>query len=302
MTSDPHREAQEVIGDGPFLAHVPGQWLLDVIQASDLFGLDVYDYNHAKPSDVWYAWESIKFWQRYYSQGKPIFITENGFSSVLQNHPDLPAAYPGAPRWGTEAQQAEYFRALIPLLVRQNASPEGLNHQLIGYSCWMYHDYCPEWLKNNFIEQTFGLRRLDGSPKPAFDAVRDAYREIEGDPQTQPFKMSQKESVFSDKDTVPLYCSTGSDFQQIQLTFSVFKKSPRTLSLLFSSPCGALLSINGQKRIAQIKSLTPLHTVQIDADDLLEGVNVVTCLPTQDKWPFSVTLKEAKLFVDNRKQ
>lgn len=50
VNGNPLTSADKLIGGGPADNHTPQQWLLDVVKASDYFGIDTYAYNPRDPA------------------------------------------------------------------------------------------------------------------------------------------------------------------------------------------------------------------------------------------------------------
>lgn len=119
-----------------------------------------------------------------------MIITENGFTTVKEVLPDFRSATHHAR--GTEAQQQAYFTDLLARLPEWNRKGGPLDNQVRALCIWMYHDQKSP-TKDDGKEDYFGLRRLDGSPKPAFDPVRKGIAAIESNPASSPWLLAGRE-------------------------------------------------------------------------------------------------------------
>jgi hypothetical protein len=62
---------------------------VDVVGASDILGFDTYQRNELFPNtNPVNIMEVIQYWIDNYSAGKPVFLCETGFTSVLTETPD----------------------------------------------------------------------------------------------------------------------------------------------------------------------------------------------------------------------
>ena len=102
VNGNPLKSAADLIGS-PAANHQSQQWLLDVVGASDYLGIDTYAYDPKNPGSAETTLKVVQFWRDHYAMGKPIYISENGFSTVREAHPDFPKK--GHHARGTEAEQ-----------------------------------------------------------------------------------------------------------------------------------------------------------------------------------------------------
>ena len=177
------RNAQKFLGS-PAPGHQPAAWLREVVAASDALAVDTYAHDPKDPASAATAFDNIRFWLTHYADpAKPFFVTENGFSTIREEEPNYPTAYHAR---GTEAQQAAFFADMFRRIAQHNATAE---KRISTYCIWMYADAVPR-AKKEKLETYFGLRRLDGSAKPAFAAVRSYYRQVDADPAVAPTRVA----------------------------------------------------------------------------------------------------------------
>lgn len=165
------------------------QWIHDVVAASDALAFDTYHRDPARPTgDPTRTLDIIAFWIREFARGdKPVVVTENGFSTALEDGGSLPPDAP--PKYiGTEAQQRAYFNQLLPALLEQNQTGGRFNKQLRGFHIWCITD---NEIARDETDRYFGLiDRRGPTPraKPAAPFVQGHIRSAEADPFHQPYK------------------------------------------------------------------------------------------------------------------
>ncbi|GHV01191.1 hypothetical protein FACS1894159_08580 [Bacteroidia bacterium] len=162
--------------------HRPAKWLLDMVAVSDYLAIDSYDFDINDPINPAKTLSTLGFWTANYSMGKPVLITEFGYSTGNTHFPAYKTTYHAM---GTEEQQRDFYGALLPMLVRENVPGGKLGGQVRCFSFWMYSDSKAKQ-KNQEREHYFGIVRMDGSHKPSFDVIKTAIERIESDPATAP--------------------------------------------------------------------------------------------------------------------
>jgi len=155
-------------------------WLVDVVAASDGLAVDTYHSDPAQAvTDPDITIDTLAFWIDNYSAGKPVMMTENGFTTITQQDPGITRVQRQMKFTGTERDQADYYAALLPAVQAANA-PGGLFHnQLRAFSFWSNVDNAHAPDADSIY---FGLVRLDGSWKPAATVVAGAVAAIESNP------------------------------------------------------------------------------------------------------------------------
>jgi hypothetical protein len=184
---------QPIVNGYPFTPGNPialgpahNQWLVDAVAASDGLAVDTYHSDPAQAvTDPEITIDTLAFWIDNYAAGKPVMMTENGFTTITQQDPGITRVQRQMKFTGTERDQADYYAALLPAVQAANA-PGGLFHnQLRAFSFWSNIDN-PHAPDEDSIY--FGLVRLDGSWKPAATVVADAIAKIESSAFDAPVK------------------------------------------------------------------------------------------------------------------
>lgn len=202
------------------------QWIHDVVAASDALAFDTY---HRDPDrltgDPTRTLDIIAFWIREFARGgKPVVVTENGFSTALDA--GVPPPPPDAPPKyiGTEAQQRAYFNQLLPALLAQNKTGGRFNNQLRGFHIWCITD---NEIARDETDRYFGLIDLRGPTpraKPAAAFVQGHIRSAEADPFHQPYKTAPidgrnlAEKLANGTALVTMRLNGGDDFEMLRYT------------------------------------------------------------------------------------
>jgi len=173
-----------VVNGDPFvqgnpIAAGPGAnaWLVNAVAVSDGLAIDSYHSDPAQPvTDPQITIDTISFWIDNYAAGKPVTMTENGFTTITSWSPGITREERGGKLTGTEAEQSEYFAALLPALQAANAPGGAFHDQLRAFSIWSNID---NQKAPDIEDMFFGLLRADETPKPAAAAVTEALAAIE---------------------------------------------------------------------------------------------------------------------------
>ena len=253
VNGNPLGQANQMLGGGDAGRHQPQKWLLDVVAASDGLGIDTYGYDPAHPGSADVMLNTLRFWKDNYAQGKPIYVTENGYSSVLQDDPsyNLPKQHAR----GTEADQRQYFANAIQGLLEWNRPGGPLDNQVRAFCLWMYRDQ--ETGKDDPLEDHFGLLRMDGSKKPAWQSVQQGFQKAESAEATQPSRVVASEDVTdvlkSGTAPVRLAFSTGTDFEYLHCEASSPAEGQAcALTIATRNPGEVLVCVNGKHWIATV--------------------------------------------------
>ncbi len=150
--------------NSPLENHTPAEWMEEVVEVSDYFGIDCYDFDRSDPTSTDRTMEYIKGWVDLYSQGKPVLIPELGFSTSESD---------GYHASGTESEQSEFYKNLITSLKAECGAGGSLEGRVKGIMFWMYTD------KGMDEGSSYGITREDMSWKPAFYTLRNGFKEIE---------------------------------------------------------------------------------------------------------------------------
>lgn len=240
------KSAQKFLGS-PAENHQPAAWMQDIVAVSDGLALDVYAADEQNPASGEPAFANIRFWlEAYGAPGKPFFVTENGFSSVREQVPDYPAGYHAR---GTEAQQASFFEDVLERIRTYNAGVR-TGKRIDGYCVWMYTDFKNPSGTKEALEDHFGLLRLDGSRKPAFDTVRSFFKKSETDPVTSPWRRGNDEDVkaaWARGEPMAVTYVSGTEHGLLELTCQVPVDTQRLrIDAELAEPGGIVAELNGE--------------------------------------------------------
>jgi hypothetical protein len=245
----------------PVVNHQPQQWLKDIYNTSDIVCFDIYGQDPTHPESADTFLNEVRFFVKNYAENKPICVTENGYSSGLED-PSV-ARQPGHAQ-GTEAQQAAYFRNVFEALAKKGQPGFEYLRNLLGYCIWCYIDQ-----KDGAgpVQKHFGLSRVDGTHKPAWDAVNKGIARIESDPILTPWKQAGSRDIrqsLNGPDGVPLHYENGTrhDVLEIELAKS---SSPSTLKLTFDHPVSVVAQLPDGTWQADIVGDKIDHNIEVPA-------------------------------------
>ncbi|HMO26764.1 MAG TPA: hypothetical protein PKB10_10885, partial [Tepidisphaeraceae bacterium] len=213
VNTDPFDTAGHSIGSPARPKHVPQQWLLDCVGVADWVGIDTYAGGHARrvtPDD---QLRVIQFWIDHYVGGKPVWITEAGFTTSRA----AGDASDGYHIRGTEGEQAAYFEALLGALRHAKRDRSNPLHAVRGIGIWKYADRADE---QSLVERHFGLVRSDGTRKPAHAVVFRPLREIDRDPRLAPTRTTETRDVLAQlrgRQPVSIGRAGGTTFDELEL-------------------------------------------------------------------------------------
>ena len=216
--------------NSPSENHVPAQWLTDIVSVCDYLAIDTYDFNMNDRTNPEKTINTLSFWIRHYSQGKPVQITEFGYSTGNTPYPDYQTTYHAT---GTEEQQEGFYKNLFPLLLKENIPGGRLNGQVRSFCFWMYSDMNTK--KDAYQrENYFGLKRIDGSPKPGFFAVKKGIDSAASSVQSPSVVHQRIEVSLSKK--VELTFTSGTEYEYIELTNGSEKAVKARLTVVLENP------------------------------------------------------------------
>lgn len=261
--------------------HVPAKWLLDMVSVCDYLAIDSYDFDMEHREDPSKTLNTLMFWIKNYSLGKPVLITEFGYSTGNSYYPDYKTHYHAT---GTEEQQAAFYRALIPMLERENVPGGKLNGQVRCFCFWMYSDMKTK--KAAFErENHFGLIRLDGSHKPGFDAVYDGISSAEKSNSRMVPSIESSRMEIAMPSPVDLTWSSGTEYEYLELSHDGVLSGNVTISLELEN-AGAVLAYDGKDWYRSDKPATG-HVIDVS---LYPG-KPVKLFFTGDSYPFEQRVK-----------
>jgi hypothetical protein len=224
VNTDSFDTGKSLLGHEAGPGHVPQQWLLDIVAACDFFAIDSYAQTKASPTSPEAFHNVVKFWIEYYAGNKPVFVTENGFSSAAEQG----FTEPGYHARGTEAEQADFFERVFAAFTQRNSPEFAFLKKVRGYGIWMYRDMPnPE----NLLEQCFGITRTDGSRKPAWHMIKAGIEAVENNSELTPVSLAVGEPATLAQiaaGELKLAYESGADHQAIEI---VIQASPEAESV-----------------------------------------------------------------------
>jgi hypothetical protein len=181
----------------PAKNHAPQKWLLDVVAASDVFGIDSYAHDPKDRTQGAEFMRVVRFFTTHYASEKPVYILENGCTSIFTPYPDADLGHNRYHARGTEEEQAEYLAHATSGLATALRADSALRRQIRVYSWWQFRD--AEGRPGEVDkEHHFGLTRVDGSEKPAAEAFAEFAREIEQDPLLRTWVHREERDILDD--------------------------------------------------------------------------------------------------------
>ena len=283
------RGALHLIGS-PVQNHQPQPWLKDIVDASDVVTLDIYGQDPAHPVSADTLLTEVRFFIENYAKDKPFYITENGYSSDLEGKTGV-VRKPGHGH-GTEAEQAAYYRNVFAAWMHKNDPGNEYLRNLRGYCMWCYSDRKDQ---TDPTERYFGLVRLDGTHKPAWDVVREGIAQIEADPVLSPWKQAGSRDAMPDlagPQGLALHYQNGTNHDVLEIGLSNASQ-PAGLDLTFDQPVSVVAQLpDGSWRADIAKDQTQHH---LDLPAGTNGNQVVRIVATASKLPVNVRLVGLKL-------
>jgi len=282
------RGASNLIGS-PVKNHQPQQWLKDIVDASDVVTLDIYGQDPANPVADDTLLNEVRFFVENYAKDKPVYITENGYSTDLEGHPAV--RHPGHGH-GSEAEQAAYYQNVFTAWIHKNDPGNAYLKNLRGYCIWCYSDRKDQ---TDPEERDFGLVRIDGSHKPGWDAVHKGIAQIEADPGLNPWKQAASRDVTQDldgSDGVALHYQNGTTHDVLEIELADASR-PAGLDLTFNQPVSVVAQLPDGSWRADIARDQTQHHLDLPAG--ANGNKTVRIMATASKFPVDVRLIGLKL-------
>lgn len=295
------KNAQKFL-NSPAEGHRPAAWLQDVVAASDGLAVDTYASDPDHPTSAAPAFANIAFWLKHYADPtKPFFVTENGFSTVRESEPDYPNGYHAR---GTEAQQAEFFKDMFVRIVSYNQQLKPNQARISAYCVWMYTDMKPRSEGKEPLEAFFGLRRIDGSRKPAFSLVQSFYRLIESKPEFSPWRQTGAEDVKSaweQGSPIPMTYTSGTEHDVLEITFRPPQDAPGLRVEVKLETAGAIVAeLNGKIwKGNTVAEVSRSHTINFETGAIPGETNTLRLRFTAERYPLAQAITALKLFAQH---
>ncbi|MDR1337377.1 MAG: hypothetical protein LBK22_11165 [Tannerella sp.] len=264
------------------------QWMCDVVRASDILGYDTYQRDTSKPmTDPSCTLDVAQYWIDNYAGGKPVFMCETGFPSVMTGNPDF--VIPDGKYYGTESEQSLFYRNLLDSIAERSRPGGSFKSVFRGLCIWSFSD-------NSYDDPQspgyfFGLFKTGRSPKPAAATVREKIREMEARPEICPRVLQSSEDVvFSPDATLPVTFTSGTEHHSLSLLVDDFEPGQDCLLHIETKhPGGVLLTVNGERQLYDVSIATHFD---FDLKQLLQqGENGIEIFFTGEKLPFEQSVK-----------
>lgn len=273
--------------NSPATGHVPAKWLADMVSVCDYLAIDSYDFDINDPENPEKTINTLAFWIKNYSQGKPVLVTEFGYSTANSYYPDYRTHYHAT---GTEEQQAAFYKALLPMLEKENHPGGRLNGQVRCFCFWMYSDQNTKKAAYQ-RENHFGLIRLDGSHKPAFEVIHNGickYEDVSS--ACRPSLEVAREAVVESgwNRSVDFDYSSGLEYDYVEIEPDVRHEKVVQLSVILENQGAVLLDADRWYR-SEVEACR--HDFRIN---VAPGKKVKLYF-TGGKYPFHQTVKSIKI-------
>lgn len=263
--------------NSPYRGHQPAQWLLDMVAVCDIFAIDTYNFDPKSPADPFVTIDTWEFWIKHYSMGKPVLITEVGFSTANEVSPSFKTAYHAA---GTEQQQAQFYRNVIEEMMRENHVGGRMNGQVRSLCVWMYSDY-NTGKPNALLEDNFGVVKRDGMPKPAFYELQKLFKRYETDTHFTPFTISELNAK-----RIETTYRNGVEMDRVVAQFRVQAEQRYTLHIKLQNKGGVVIEADGKWYRA-----TNITDAKIELSPTTTDRLTINIYPTGARVPFVQTIE-----------
>lgn len=262
--------ADLLLGGGNPPNHTAQIWLLDCMAVSDILAMDLYHFDPDFPTSAAFMLETIRFWRDNYSGGKPLWITEVGYSTVKDARPGYtPPAWDRIKGHGTEAQQSEYFQDFFAKL----AADSGLNERVKTICIWSFMDERPYGDTASDLGHYFGMARKgyagdSNGMKPAAATVANIFANWEASAALRPSNhafVSTVTSQMKNASTITSLAYTdGQTHQYLKGVFTLPASSSGERFIITSDlPCNPVLTLNGNTLATASSAGATSHSLNI---------------------------------------
>ena len=243
-------------------------WALKISGASDIVGIDTYQYYENEPASPDYTLQNIRYLINNFSCGKPVYVVENGFDGEWGNS-------------GSLENQALYWKNLFRELSFTLEKGDYLNRNLSGFLVWSLFDTSADTSK--------GLLTQNGkAEKPALAAVQNGMALIENQRQFNPSVLKGSE-IFGGGE---IKVNSGTNYEKLTLVKTDLTSESAMLRIELENSGTIMISVNGKTHI--YSESTKYHFLQLNSG-LSEGFNYIDIYFGADKTPFIQTVKSVTL-------
>jgi len=247
------------------------EWMLRVSGASDLIGLDTYQFDAVDPSSPNTTLQNIRFLINNYSLGKPVFVVENGMDGIVGDSTSLTA-------------QEMYWKNLFCEFRFSLEKGDFLNRNLSGFLAWSLFDTSIDTYKGLLTQNA-------AAAKPALAAVQEGIRLIEKQRQFAPSVLVS--SIPAGANT-QISVQSGTDYDRLTFVKKNYTgNGSATLRVELETAGTVMVTVNGKKHISDMNS-TQFHFITIDSG-LNIGFNYIDIYLGASQTPFTQTVKSVTL-------
>ena len=247
------------------------EWMLRVSGASDIIGLDTYQFDAEDPSSPNTTLQNIRFLINNYSLGKPVFVVENGMDGIAGDGASLTA-------------QEMYWKNLFREFRFSLEKGDFLNRNLSGFLAWSLFDTSSETHKGLLTQNA-------AAAKPALAAVKEGLRLIEKQRQFAP---SVLVSAVPAGANTQICVQSGTDYDRLTLVKKNYTgNGSATLRVELETAGTVMVTVNGKKHVTSMNQ-TQFHFITIDSG-LNTGFNCIDIYFGASQTPFTQTVKSVAL-------
>ncbi|MEM9083549.1 MAG: hypothetical protein AAGB34_08135 [Planctomycetota bacterium] len=290
VNSDPYDVAERLIGSPALPEHTPQSWLLDCVRASDFIGIDTYAGGaYGSPSPE-YQLRAMRFWIEHYALDRDVYVTESGFSTVREHDPSST----GYHARGTEQEQADFYDQMFQELIHAKQDPTDPLARIEVFCVWNYMDWEDD---QSMLERHFGIKKRNGTAKPALGVIRKQIDRIESEPILAPTRVTRSQDVTNTLASTPLTIEriNGTAFSSLDLTIAHDNiGKPLELTIVTEDPVCVHAHVEGvgwSTSHPELQRVTTLN-LPISTDQSRTHVRV---LVTSESYPLRTQVTDIRL-------
>ena len=252
------------------LGKAENEWALRVSGASDIIGIDSYQYDVNDLSNPNITLQNIRYLINNFSLGKPVFVVENGTDGVYGDA-------------GSMETQQLYWKRLFREFSFSLEDSDFLNRNLSGFLIWSLFDTSDTTSK--------GLLSKNGAnEKPALAEVQRGIRAIEKQKQFNPSILTS--TAAASANTV-VSVQSGTAYDKLTFVRKNLNVNTVTLFVELETAGTCMASVNGKKHFSNMSN-SKYHFIYIDSG-LNTGFNYFDIYFGANQTPFTQTVKTVTL-------
>lgn len=259
------------------------QWMLDIAEVADYIGLDSYDFYEDR-TDASATLECIRFLMNNYSLGKPVIVVENGLK-MTRDFSTIDSV--------TGLNQMElatqYYKNLYREFRFALERGDFLNANLSGFLFWSYYD------TSDTSETVCGVADSDNTLRDNGIAIKEGINSLYKQKQFNPSKLKSVSAVSGD---TSISVQSGTEYEELTIISSGSgEDGTGAVSVKLDSEATVFVTVNGEDYYTDYR-YAKNHSIEVK--NLREGTNVIKIRIGSAQVPFSITVKEAKLFLNKQ--